>query len=391
MRARKAFTLIELLVVIAIIAVLISLLLPAVQSAREAARRTQCRNNLKQIGLAALNYVDVAQRFPPPYQPIYNQNQSSPKPCHCGVAGCYNDWNVHMWAERLLPFMEGSTIYNKIDFNSPVFSPWTSPCPPVTYTSKNSGCITSCACAAATPTAQVIPAFVCPSAPRTENPFTEQTQGWQCSFHHCCFVFTRLNGANDYQGLCGWGNPLKSYWVYGYNNGVCPPSLNGRGMFNDTGDGWAIENILDGTSTTMFLAEVAGRPNWWTRGGSNGLVNHGLPTKCAETAIKKWFGDNPGGCWACWENKGKCPSGSSFCGMSKPSSSSSHSVIPVCFLNCTNENGVNVGFSFHPGCVGMVMCDGSSHMISENLNVSIMHALMTPHGHEVVSDTAISP
>ncbi len=300
------------------------------------------------------------QRFPPPYQPIYNQNQSSPKPCHCGVAGCYNDWNVHMWAERLLPFMEGTTIYNKIDFNSPIFSPWTSPCPPVTYTSKNSGCATSCACATGTPAAQVIPAFVCPSAPRTENPFTETTQGWQCSFHHCCFVFTRLNGANDYQGLCGWGNPLKSYWVYGYNNGVCPPSLNGRGMFNDTGDGWAIENILDGTSTTMFVAEIAGRPNWWTKGGSNGLVNHGLPTKTAETPIKGWFGDNPGGCWACWENKGKCPSGSSFCGLSKPSSSSKTTVIPVCFLNCTNENGVNVGFSFHPGCVGMVMCDGSA-------------------------------
>ncbi|HEX4070688.1 MAG TPA: DUF1559 domain-containing protein [Planctomycetaceae bacterium] len=390
MRSRKAFTLIELLVVIAIIAVLISLLLPAVQAAREAARRSQCRNNLKQLGLALWNYMDVSTRFPIPYSDVYNNCcTSGTKPCHCGVSGCRNDWNAHMWGERLLPFLEAATVYNRIDFNSPIFAPWTSPCPAVTYTSKNSGCVTACACAVNTPAAAVIPVFVCPSAPITQNPFTEETQGWQCKFHHCCFVFTRLNGANDYQGACGWTCPIKGYWKYAFNCGnSCDPGHCGHGMMADTGLGWSPERITDGTSTTMYLAEIAGRPNWWTRGGPSGLVNHGLPTKCAETPIKAWFGSNPGGCWACWQNKGKCAHGSTFSG-AKASNSSASNIIPVCFINCTNENGVPVAFSFHPGSAGMLMCDGSAHMISENMSVAVAHAFLTPRGRDVVTDQAL--
>src|SRR5690348_6625120 len=97
-RRRKAFTLIELLVVIAIIAILIALLLPAVQQAREAARRSQCRNNLKQIGLALHNYHDVFNRFP---NTIMSWTFAYP-----GTNGACPGWifsRGHSWKVSILP------------------------------------------------------------------------------------------------------------------------------------------------------------------------------------------------------------------------------------------------------------------------------------------------
>ncbi len=101
---RRGFTLIELLVVIAIIAILSSLVLPAVQQAREAARKTQCRNNLKQIGLALHNYYDSHQIFPPGQFAV---------PAHIGVSAI----------SQLLPFFEQGDIYNLINFSLPYTDP----------------------------------------------------------------------------------------------------------------------------------------------------------------------------------------------------------------------------------------------------------------------------
>ncbi|WP_437229633.1 DUF1559 domain-containing protein [Planctomicrobium sp. SH661] len=98
----SGFTLIELLVVIAIIAVLIALLLPAVQQAREAARRSQCNNNLKQLGLALHNYHDVHNTFPP------------------GTRFCFRgaspDWGMSFWIS-ILPYIEQAPLYNQLDLN----------------------------------------------------------------------------------------------------------------------------------------------------------------------------------------------------------------------------------------------------------------------------------
>ncbi len=107
MGSRKSgFTLIELLVVIAIIAILIALLLPAVQQAREAARRTQCRNNLKQLGLALHNYHDNALVFPPGYIGLNSSNN-------------FSGWG---WGTFILPFVDQAPLYNNINFGLNIYA-----------------------------------------------------------------------------------------------------------------------------------------------------------------------------------------------------------------------------------------------------------------------------
>ena len=100
---RAGFTLIELLVVIAIIAILIALLLPAVQQAREAARRTQCKNNLKQLGLAIHNYHDVSRTFP-----------------FASMLG--RDFNASSWGIQILPHLEQSNLWDKWNSNIPAWN-----------------------------------------------------------------------------------------------------------------------------------------------------------------------------------------------------------------------------------------------------------------------------
>ena len=107
---KRGFTLIELLVVIAIIAILIALLLPAVQQAREAARRTQCKNNLHNIGLALHNYHDVFKMFPP------GQTGSDLWGDNCPEGACAN-WG---WAAHILPQTEQAALFNTININQPL-------------------------------------------------------------------------------------------------------------------------------------------------------------------------------------------------------------------------------------------------------------------------------
>lgn len=133
---RRGFTLIELLVVIAIIAVLIALLLPAVQQAREAARRTQCRNNLKQLGLALHNYHDTHDMFPPGWIDVKTSTASTYK----------NFWG---WGTFILPQLDQGALYNQANFQQG----WNN----IVDTSLpvNMGKVTT----------SVLPAYLCPSDP----------------------------------------------------------------------------------------------------------------------------------------------------------------------------------------------------------------------------------
>lgn len=175
-RRHKGFTLIELLVVIAIIAILIALLLPAVQQAREAARRTQCRNNLKQIMLSMHNYHDVYQCFPistvrhPPLQ-------SGPN------AGSQNGFS---WVARLLPFLDQANLYNNIDQTLPM----------VDDTAVTNGMTNLAVCR------EPLSVFLCPSDPTPSTLPVSTQQGILKVWPSWCSAFTPSPGYSGSQPQC---------------------------------------------------------------------------------------------------------------------------------------------------------------------------------------------
>lgn len=201
------FTLIELLVVIAIIAVLIALLLPAVQQAREAARRTQCKNNLKQIGLALHNYLSTASMFPP--AKIFDTSQSQ---CQGWIYG-----NSLSWRVMILPYADQAPLYNSINFNE-----WLE-------------------CRTANPStiqplrARVIPAFLCPSDP------TDFLNNGAAGTNYPGMVSAGTGAPNppvQQSGCVGGG-----VW-HGDNSGAL--AYKGR----------RVAQISDGTSSTVMVGEV---------------------------------------------------------------------------------------------------------------------------------------
>ncbi len=195
---RLAFTLIELLVVIAIIGVLIGLLVPAVQKVREAAGRMQCTNNLKQVGLALMNYHDTNRKFPPGYvsTPDASGNDTGP------------GWG---WAAHILAQMEQDNLYCQIDFKQPVE-----------------------AAANAAARIMIVKSLLCPSdsSPTQAFPVGPRSATAQLTSTICTVA-----AAN-----------------YVANFGVGEPGVDGDGIFYRNSS-VNIADIIDGTSSTLMVGE----------------------------------------------------------------------------------------------------------------------------------------
>jgi prepilin-type N-terminal cleavage/methylation domain-containing protein/prepilin-type processing-associated H-X9-DG protein len=207
-----AFTLIELLVVIAIIAILIGLLVPAVQKVREAAARTQCVNNLKQLGLAMHDYHDVYKGLPYcPYNPALGGS----------LAMRNRPWSAaHGWCVEILPYIEQQNVYRRYNLNAA----WSS------------------AANAAIITAQ-IPNFTCPSAPDPTS------RG-----------IPKNRGALDYIALFQVYPQAMQY--VGFKVAADPTGIGALGRNTRR----RLVSIRDGTSNTFLLVEDAGRNQHWIMG-----------------------------------------------------------------------------------------------------------------------------
>jgi prepilin-type N-terminal cleavage/methylation domain-containing protein/prepilin-type processing-associated H-X9-DG protein len=222
MSLRKGFTLVELLVVIAIIGVLVALLLPAVQSAREAARRTQCTNQIKQLGLALHNFHDVNQIFPASQDQFVN------------TAGTTVG---HSWVSRVLPFIEQKAIYEKYNWDRAWDNAQTND-------------------AVDGPIRTHINGLLCPAAPAKAQRLQAQNRGMM----DYAATTERLYPnpfLNAYQASAVSQSDPYFIGVLGHNkvtNGTNDPC---RRRF---------ANITDGTSMTFLLAECAGRNQYWWMG-----------------------------------------------------------------------------------------------------------------------------
>ncbi|SFI87222.1 DUF1559 domain-containing protein [Planctomicrobium piriforme] len=320
--AKSGFTLIELLVVIAIIAILIALLLPAVQQAREAARRSQCKNNLKQLGLALHNYHDVYNMF------NYRQGGTSAG----SNPGVNDNWVRLSGVVGLLPYLDQAGLYNQISGPLVIGATTYQPMGPGPWQ------------AAYTPWQAKIPALICPSDTR----HVDTGNAGRTSYPFCAGDSINVNSTTP-RG------------VFGYQSGV------------------SIRDIIDGTSNTLLMAERAfptttNDINYVKYVGATALT---IPSDCQaqfnyttrqySTATGSLA--NYGGIR--WADGGQGVSGF-------------NTILPVNSPSCQNgssqhegQEGFYSASSRHVGGCHTLLADGSVRFIGENISTGNLSASAT--------------
>ncbi len=321
---RRAFTLVELLVVIAIIGVLVALLLPAVQAAREAARRMSCSNNLKQIGLALHNYEGSHGVLPPSRIDI-----SSPR-------------FQQSWVSLALPYIEQGTIHSQYNFGTNWYDPINDPL-----------------------TTTRVPTMLCPSSPSgrlvpTSSLYSAVTNGQRSDQPRW--------GYADYGSV----NAVRNAFIVA--SGL--PSINQRDALGALGRGPAgvtFAELLDGTSNTILIAEVAGRPTQFV--GRKPSLN----PRAGNIAFGSPYTADGWG-WADI-NAGFSVDGANSAGVQNATASNgAPTIVGNCVMNCTNDSEI---YGFHPGGAMVVMGDGSVRFLSQTISGRSLVALITRDMNDV--------
>ena len=345
---KKGFTLVELLVVIAIIGILIGMLLPAVQQVREAARRTQCLNNLRQLALACHNYESGFQEFPPGC----NWNDTSADQTR-------NDQLLDReriaWGTFILPFIEQDNLHDV--FRSATTN-WTTNWWLATIAGEPVP-------------SQVVPAYICPSDASPDGDFNGFLSVTEAGSPAAKSNYVCIAGAGNINS----GDPVEIRGEMDHLNATT--DVRDSGM-NSTTHLWgvfgknsktSIGEISDGTSNCIILGERATRSNW-------------------ESGQDRDLQERPGG--AVWA--GVAFANSAYTPPPGGKVSKDFTVFGYMFDETAENWSVNgaesprgVASSFHAGGANIALGDGSAHFLTDNLNVSILADLVRMADGVVVS------